>query len=534
MKKYIYLAFIASLQLSNARAQSVPTLAADLQTGVGGSNCSGLTTLGTDLYLHESGNTVNRIWKYATATGAVTDVSNTAITTQITDWAPMVVAGGKVFYSASALLPDPSGFGLTLTGPFLWQYTPGGGTIPYTDTGTSMFVDNSAVVGGKTYFLGSSLSPAIIGTGSEVLNGLFYFDATGVVHLAHDFALDNIASEQIISCDQLVAANNKLYFTLTTWATPSVYQELCSYDPATSTTTVINYFSLAGVESPSMSSLYAGNDNNIYYSATTTADGRELYQYKPATNTTTKLTSLNASSDGLSTYGGLSIPYSIMPSAQLATLGGYIYFAGCDGLHGFDLMRLKLADNTTSLVKDINPSTNSSHPIEFILFNSKLYFSADDGTHGRELWVTDGTTTTMVADTNPGTGDSNPHYFAISNGILYFDADNGTSGAELYKLGATSSGSGVAAVSQVNDVSVYPNPAGNQFNVSIDMKNDATITFKLTDVTGKQLYASQPHDCKAGVSLITVPFKEYAAGIYQYTVYSSNGAMIASGKVSHN
>jgi len=43
-------------------------------------------------------------------------------------------------------------------------------------------------------------------------------------------------------------------------------------------------------------------------------------------------------------------------------------------------------------VKDINPTPAAgSSPGAFIALNNALYFSADDGVTGRELWKTDGT-----------------------------------------------------------------------------------------------------------------------------------------------
>ena len=42
-------------------------------------------------------------------------------------------------------------------------------------------------------------------------------------------------------------------------------------------------------------------------------------------------------------------------------------------------------DCSTILPADINPSS-SSYPNSLTVFNNELYFNADDGTNGTELW----------------------------------------------------------------------------------------------------------------------------------------------------
>ena len=64
-----------------------------------------------------------------------------------------------------------------------------------------------------------------------------------------------------------------------------------------------------------------------------------------------------------------------------------VYFRADDGVHGLELFKLNPDTHVVSLVADINPTGNSapggSGQNEFISFNGALYFEANDGTSGR-------------------------------------------------------------------------------------------------------------------------------------------------------
>lgn len=90
--------------------------------------------------------------------------------------------------------------------------------------------------------------------------------------------------------------------------------------------------------------------------------------------------------------------------SSLADLGGKIVFAADDGAHGSELWISNGTAEGTTLLRDIQPGSGGSTPRNFTLLNDKLYFTATTLQYGDELWSTDGTAvgTTLVSDIRPG------------------------------------------------------------------------------------------------------------------------------------
>ncbi len=100
------------------------------------------------------------------------------------------------------------------------------------------------------------------------------------------------------------------------------------------------------------------------------------------------------------------------------------------------------ASQDAQLVKDIRPGGGNSNPSEFLAVGGKVYFAANDGDKGNELWVSDGTEdgTVRVRDIDSGGDNSNPGELYHWNGVIYFAASGGGKGRELWKSDGTEDG----------------------------------------------------------------------------------------------
>src|SRR5262249_40363866 len=143
---------------------------------------------------------------------------------------------------------------------------------------------------------------------------------------------------------------------------------------------------------------------------------------------------------------------------NLTSFNGELYFSADDGVHGSELWKSDGTVDGTMLVKDIDPATSSiyfyQHESNFTDVNGTLYFIAQDSVHGVGLWKSDGTTDgtvlvkEMLPNANSYVGYLPPTNFIGINGMLYFTADALSDGVELWR--SDGSGSGTSVVKDLN------------------------------------------------------------------------------------
>jgi len=143
--------------------------------------------------------------------------------------------------------------------------------------------------------------------------------------------------------------------------------------------------------------------------------------------------------------------------------GGLLYFQADDGVHGVEPWISDGSESGTLMLKDIAPGSASSNPVGFTEFKGKVYFRARDTsvvTSGDEMWVTGGSeaNTVLFKDINPGSGDSSPGNFTVVNETMFFVANDGQYGAELWKSDGTDGGT-----KMVKDIRTIDAVGGNPF-----------------------------------------------------------------------
>ncbi|HVG10076.1 MAG TPA: ELWxxDGT repeat protein [Thermoanaerobaculia bacterium] len=174
--------------------------------------------------------------------------------------------------------------------------------------------------------------------------------------------------------------------------------------------------------------------NRLYFVAED-KKGQELWVSDGTARGTRALTSFRKPDPFFSSSAELPLPF-------LGNLANRFVFRANDGSHGAELWITDGTPKGTRLLRDICPGPCHGAGEVWHGLNGQLYFTANEPTHGSELWSTDGTAvgTRLVRDLCPGSCGSNAFApFPLGNRLL-FVADDGQAGDEIWSTDGTAAG----------------------------------------------------------------------------------------------
>jgi ELWxxDGT repeat protein len=268
------------------------------------------------------------------------------------------------------------------------------------NNGFNSFLSIEALIDGTLYLTGNTPE-----TGRE----LFQF-TTGDedISLAVDINTNTTGSDPY----NFTPFNGKLYFGADEYNSG---REIWVYDPATGNTDILS--DTPGSLSPGSFSTLG---ERLYFDGIHPELGYGLLYYGENTGLIEATPYITANS-----IGGIS---------DIIAFDGRIFFSGEDETLGKEVHVYNPADESISVLADINPNEGDADPEDFFIYENELYFVADDGANGDELWKYNAAEEelALVKDLNPGSSSSSPGWFAAYAGELYFSAIVESEGFELY------------------------------------------------------------------------------------------------------
>ncbi len=167
--------------------------------------------------------------------------------------------------------------------------------------------------------------------------------------------------------------------------------------------------------------------------------------------------------------------------SEFTVFNDELFFKANDGIHGEELW--KYDGTSVSLVQDIRPGEKSSKLLHLTVFKNELVFNAETENGGDELWKYDGTSASLIQDIRPGNHGSHPADLTVLDNNLFFVANDGEFGCEPWKYDGTS-------VSMIKDI----NPGNDSSFINLSEERSNKIIFN-----GQLLFAAQ--DNKGGIDI---------------------------------
>ena len=423
------------LSMYTRPAKDEPTISRDISPGERGSDPTELAVVGSNrLFFVASDGTDNTLWQADGREGdlgTLQSVKKLALGVNLRNIRNLV--GGR--FSGNDVLYFTAN---TDQGNGLWR-TDG------TAQGTQLVFNTSSVQGvasfapdqfvnvnGTLYFVVD-----IAGSGSEA-SRLYRSNGTAAGTAVVPQAQSGPFTGEI---RRLTNINNVLYFSARTATTGTEAWRITAPNAAPQ---VINVAADSAQEANSSAprNFFSFNNKVYFVAAGSLEQGNELWQFDPTTSQASLAVDLFT---GFGQSGFDDTP-------NFAVFNDELYFTATgnqvSGVRGKELWKLSTS-GTVQLVADLNQTDvgeTSSNPGELTVINNgvqeSLYFTANNGVNGRELWRLDSNATTpQLLDLQPGSVASNPDQLTAVNETLYFRAAGTTPGSigkgtELWKIAA--------------------------------------------------------------------------------------------------
>lgn len=472
----------------------------DFRASTAGSDASSFAVLGNEVFFSADDGTAGReLWKSDGTSGGTerladifpgTDGGSPEVPNS-SDPQLLTVSGSRVFFSAAGAADNRE----------LWVHD------PLAEPQTYQVADIN---------VGDSSDP------EELIdfNGVLFFTANDGTNSGRELWRSNGTeggTEQVVDLvtgsgsgdpRNLVLYKNELYFFA---ATNGSGRELVKTTGVPGNATLVR-----DIADGALSSITAGNEflavmgagasQRLYFSARNdNQGGRELWTSDGTTNGTVRVKDINPTGDSTPT--------------EITTLGSAVFFAATDGVTGIELWKSNGSEAGTVLVRDIAAGAPGSFPEALTASGGRLFFIADNGVDGPELWVTTGSSASTVMLTDFREGNDRSASLDISDlrdidGVLCFTADDGSNGRELWISDGTAAGTRM-----INDIS-GPLSASNPGHFTAF---NGQLLYTAADATsgneprlafiGAAIQVEQPEDTVLANDGDPVDFRVLAAGL---------------------
>lgn len=224
-------------------------------------------------------------------------------------------------------------------------------------------------------------------------------------------------------------------------------------------------------------------------------------------------------------------PNGNYPPQNKVVLGNSIYYKFDDGINGIELWKSDGTAAGTNLVKNIVPGSNGGFylPSEIVSNGKKIFLKAGDG-FNQELWVSEGTesTTKLVADISPN-DESSPSNLTFLHDNLYFFANDGKAGRELFAFGILDyDADGFLSDKDCNDDNAGINPAAIEIvNNGIDENCDGKDLTSSTTTLPAEAFSVSPNPFQGEFFI-----KNLQDDVLLFKLYGSDGRLYLSNSIA--